>query len=54
MRLAPLLSSLAIAFAALVSAPAQLAAQGCTGPECALQQGGGHQCEREKKEDVTS
>lgn len=54
MRAVSLLCPLAIAFAALVSLPTQLAAQGCTGPECAQQQGGGHQCEREKKEEVTS
>jgi len=56
----PLLLALSATFALLVSMPvaAPVAnAQGCTGPNCAQQsqgQGQGHQCEREKKEEVTS
>jgi hypothetical protein len=47
---------LSAVFTLLVSisaAPPTARAQNCTGPDCA-QQGQDHQCEREKKEEVTS
>jgi len=40
----------------LTIAPVASAAEGCTGPECQSQPGptGGHQCEHEKREQITS
>lgn len=52
MRLASILAVTAL-FLSAPAVPSAALAQGCTGPECA-QQGQGHQCEREKKEEVTS
>ena len=55
MRLALVLSAFAIAMFVSAAPPSIANAQGCTGPDCAKQsQPGGHQCERERKEDVTS
>jgi hypothetical protein len=58
MRIALIVASTAL-FALLsnplANAPAAWAAGECTGPECQSGQGsGGHQCEHEKKEQITS
>ena len=47
--------ALAILPGTFAPSPRAIAAEGCTGPNCSqTDQGGGHQCEREKKEQVTS
>jgi hypothetical protein len=58
MRIALIVASAAL-FALLsnplAKAPTAWAADECTGPECQSGQGGGsHQCEHEKKEQITS
>lgn len=57
MRIALIVTASIVAATLYASTPRNpaAAAEGCTGPECSQpDQGGGHKCEHEKKEQITS